>query len=106
MKQEIQNILSELRHRFSAIYGERIFDMLLFGSQARGDATPESDIDIMVVLKGSVSPGDEIERTGEICAEISLKHDVVISCTFVSAERYTNHRDPLIANVRREGISI
>jgi len=106
MKSDIQNILVELRHRFEAIYGDRMVNMLLFGSQARGDATVDSDIDVMVVLKGPVKPGDEIARTGEVSAEISLKYDVVISCIFMSAERYATGRNPLIINVHREGVPV
>ncbi len=36
---------------------------MLFGSQARGDKMPGSDIDVLVVLKGPVRPGEEIRRT-------------------------------------------
>lgn len=106
MKPDIQKILIELRQHFETIYGDRMVNMLLFGSQARGDATVESDIDVMVVLKGTVKPGDEIARTGEISAEISLKYDVVISCVFMSAERYATGRNPLIISVHREGVSV
>ena len=106
MKPNIQNILAELRHHFEAIYGDRMVNMILFGSQARGEATAESDIDVMVVLKGPVKPGNEISRTGEISAEISLKYDVVIPCIFMSAERYATGRNPLILNVHREGVPV
>ena len=106
MKPDIQKILVELRLHFEAIYGDRMVNMILFGSQARNDATVESDIDVMVVLRGTVKPGDEISRTGEISAEISLKHDVVISCIFMSAERYATGQNPLIINVHREGVSV
>jgi uncharacterized protein len=106
MKPDIQKILVELRQHFEAIYGDRMVNMLLFGSQARGDATSESDIDIMIVLKGPVKPGKEINRTSEIRAELSLKNDVVISCVFMSAERYTIEQSPLILNVHREGIAV
>jgi len=37
----------------------------------------------------------------EISAEISLKYDVVISCIFMSAERYATGQNPLIINVHR-----
>ncbi len=106
MNPDIKKILAELRHRFEDIYGDRMVNMLLFGSQTRGDATVDSDIDVMVVLKGSVKPGDEIARTGEASAEISLKYDVVISCIFMSAERYSNGCSPLIINVHREGVPV
>jgi len=106
MKPDIKNILDELRQRFDAIYGDRMLQMLLFGSQARGDAASDSDIDVMVVLRGPVKPGEEINRTSEIRAELSLKNDVVISCIFMSADRYMTEQSPLILNVHREGIAV
>ena len=99
-------ILSELRRRLEDIYGPRLERVLLYGSQARGDAEPGSDIDVMIVLAGSVSPGEEIARVGTITAEISLDHEVVISCIFVSDDRYASDRSPLLLNVRREGVAI
>jgi Nucleotidyltransferase domain len=46
-------VAGELR----ALYGRRIRRVLLFGSWARGDAHPESDIDLLVVLDRSSRPG-------------------------------------------------
>jgi antitoxin ChpS len=31
-------------------YGDRLVDVLIFGSRARGDARPDSDADVVVVL--------------------------------------------------------
>ncbi|MEW6378167.1 MAG: nucleotidyltransferase domain-containing protein [bacterium] len=106
MNPEIQTIVAELHRHFEAIYGDRLVRMILFGSQARGDAEPGSDIDIMVVLRELASPGREISRTGEITAELSLRYDVVISCTFISADCYAMEQSPLLLNVRREGVSV
>ena len=79
---------------------------MLFGSRARDDADPGSDIDILVVLHGPVNPGEEIARTGETTANLSLKYDVVISCTFISAKRFNTEKSPLLLNVRREGMVV
>lgn len=106
MKPEIQAITSELRQKLRDIYGERLAHVVLFGSQSRGDAVSGSDIDVMVVLKEAVSPGKEIARTGKITAELSLKYDVVVSCTFVSVERYETEQSPLLINVHREGVPV
>jgi predicted nucleotidyltransferase len=106
MNPKVQTILADLRRRFEEIYGERLVRMVLFGSQARGDAEPGSDIDILVVLQGPVKPGQEIARTGEITATLSLKYDVVVSCTFVSADRYATEQSPLLLNVRKEGVPV
>ena len=80
--------------------------MLLFGSHARDDANLDSDIDVLVVLKGTVQPGDEIDRTSNIVAELSLANNVVVSCVFISAQRYAVERGPLLPNVRREGLVV
>lgn len=106
MLPKVQLILIELRRCFEVLYAERLVHLVLFGSQARGDAEPSSDIDVLVVLKGQVSPGEEIARTSEIKAALSLQYDVVISCTYVSADRYATERSPLLLNVRREGIIV
>ncbi|MGH7964371.1 MAG: nucleotidyltransferase domain-containing protein [Candidatus Binatia bacterium] len=106
MNAKLQIILAELRRRFEALYGERLARLILFGSQARGDAEPGSDIDVLVVLKGPVSPCEEIARTINDVAGLSLEHDEVISCFFVSDEQFKQERSPLLLNVRREGVAI
>jgi hypothetical protein len=57
----LQQMLFEFRKGLERIYGPRLAGLVLFGSQARGDALPDSDIDVMVVLHGPVSP---LERPG------------------------------------------
>ena len=106
MNAQLVPILHELRHRFESFYGERLVQMRLFGSQARGDATSGSDIDVLIVLQGPVNPGDEITRTSELTASLSLQHNVVISRVFVSNEQFTDEQSPLLLNVRREGIPV
>ena len=100
---QVQDILGQLRPRLEALYGDRLARLVLFGSHARGDADPGSDVDVLVVLKGPVRPGEEIARTSETTAALSLENDVVLSCTFVSEERYEHEQSPLLINVRREG---
>jgi uncharacterized protein len=106
MNERLRKILQELRQGLEVLYGERLERLILFGSQARGDAEPDSDIDVMVVLKGEVNPYREIKRAGDISADVSLKHTVVISCVYVSAERYQRRDRSLIRNVYREGIPL
>lgn len=104
MDQRVATILAELRARFVEVYGDRMVHLVLFGSQARGDAVEGSDIDVLVVLRGEVEPWTEISRTSDIAVEISLRHNVVVSRVFVSLDRYLEERTPLLMNVRREGV--
>jgi predicted nucleotidyltransferase len=102
----LKRILSELRSRLSELYGDRLERLVLYGSHARGDARVESDIDVLVVLKGTVRRWEESRRTSEIRADISLRNNTVISCMYVSANDYQKDDEPLLTNVRREGIAV
>ena len=106
MTANVRAIIAELRRRFEALYGERLVRMVLYGSQARGDAEPGSDIDVLVVLQGPVSPCDEIARTIEDVGDISLQHNEVVCCVFVSEDQFHHEHSPLLLNVRREGVAI
>jgi predicted nucleotidyltransferase len=78
MNKELKTILAELRRYLSELYGERLVDVVLFGSQAPVEAVDGSDIDLLIVLKGNVYPGSEIDRTGDFVAALSLEHDVLL----------------------------
>lgn len=106
MKAKIGRALQELRTELESTYGRRLRSVILFGSQARSDAAPGSDIDLLVVLEGDVEPGKEIARTGRLVAALSLKYNLVISCVFISAERYSREQTPLLLNIRNEGVAI
>jgi predicted nucleotidyltransferase len=106
MNDTLTAILAELRGRFEDLYGELLVQMILFGSQARGDAEAGSAIDVLVVLSGQVSPCEEIARTIEHVADVPLHHNEVVSCVFVSEEQFERERSLLLLNIRREGVSV
>ena len=101
-----QTTLDDLRQRLTQLYGPRLDCLLLYGSQARGDAEEGSDVDVLVVLHGEVRPGEEIRRTGAIITDLSLANDLVISCAFISSQRFSAEKSPFLMNVRREGVSL
>ncbi len=102
----IEEILAEYRACLVEVLGDNLESVVLYGSQARGDAQEGSDIDVLCVMKGPFTYGDLIERTSESAAKISLKYDVVISTAFVSAEDFRTRNTPFLMNVRREGVAV
>ena len=103
---QLQIILHKVKQSLSKFYQDQLEKIILYGSQARGDATEYSDIDILVVLKSAIDPYDEINKTSEIIADLCLEYDVVISRHFISSEKFNNQNTPFIYNVKKEGIMI
>ena len=106
MDDKLKKILAELRRKFEELYGPRLVKMILYGSRAREDAEPDSDIDVLVVLRGLVQPGEEIARTGQIVADLCLANNVVIGSVFMDEDRFLHRQGPFLRNVRREGVML
>jgi uncharacterized protein len=106
MTENLNAPLQETHKLLGTLYGERLSKIVLYGSQARGDSSPTSDIDLMIVLEGPVNAGKEISRVGEITSGLSLKYNLAISCLFISSDRYLKEQSPLLLNVRREGVAV
>jgi predicted nucleotidyltransferase len=101
-----QSLLAQLHDHLKTLYGKRLCKVMLFGSHARGDARPDSDVDVLVVPTGIVNPGQEISNISEFLAVLSLERDKVIGCLFMDETRFTTRQGPLLRNVRREGIAL
>ncbi|MFM2041791.1 MAG: hypothetical protein RLY86_367 [Pseudomonadota bacterium] len=106
MNPAIRPILEELKAGLTALYGDRLDRVILYGSQARGDARPDSDIDVLVVLTGPWHRLTEIERTGPLVSGLSLAHDITLTLLFGTAEDLGTHPGLFYGTVRREGIRL
>ena len=103
---KIKRVLERFKEEIEELYGKRLKNIILHGSWARGDATEDSDIDVIIVLEGKVVPGKEIDRMIDIITEINLKHGVLMSVYPISEEGYSTINSPLLINVRREGTPV
>ena len=101
------NALSEYLSILRNKYRDRIVDVLLFGSVARGDYDEESDIDVLVIVKNGESKfRDEVSMASY---SSMLKNDVVLSSLVMDEMMYNWHRkykDPLYKMIKREGINL
>ena len=101
-----KELLHSLSQELAQLLGEKLDQVLVYGSYARGEARPDSDMDILIVVQGKFDYAALIRQTSELIARLSLKNDVVISRAFISKERFEYERSPFTLNVQREGIPI
>jgi predicted nucleotidyltransferase len=101
---DVRALLEDAKIQLTALYGERLVHLVLFGSQARGDAHEESDVDLLIVLEGEVRQGQESPKTSRIVAEYTLRYPHLLSTYAISNARYRSEQTPFLQEVRKEGI--
>jgi len=102
----LDQILQEYRQKLFELLGTNLDSLVLFGSQARGEAGPGSDIDVLCIMRKPFDYADLIRRTSQATSEISLKYDVVISRVFVTRAAYVAQATPFLMNVHKEQVAV
>ncbi len=86
------------------LYRARLRQVILFGSWARGDALPESDIDLLVVLDKVADRWQELRRIDEVLWRHSYQNDTVVSALVVAEWELANTVTPALIRARGEGL--
>jgi predicted nucleotidyltransferase len=106
---EIEGLLAEIVEKYREIIGDRLAEVVLFGSYAKGRQEKYSDIDIMALVNDSDERIREYDRNlEEVNYEITMKYEVLVSCVVISSIRFEEYRGllPFFINVEKEGIPI
>ena len=100
-----RQIVIEFKRRVKELMN--IVDLRVFGSRARGDNDPDSDLDIFIVVEKLTS--DLRTRISEIAWEVGFEQDQVITTTVTTSYdlKYgAMGANPLIFAIDRDGIPV
>lgn len=97
--------LNELKKRLARDF--QLVDMRLFGSRAREEGDPESDLDVLIILE--MSDWEIEKRIYDLAFNLDLKHDVVISTIIYSRadfESPLNKASGFYSELQRDGVKL
>ena len=87
--------------------GKQLDQIILYGSVARGTNTEESDVDIALIIHGTIDDNLE-DKLLDFIVDMNLKYDRVFSVIDINCENFQKWGNvlPFYSNVRREGVTL
>jgi hypothetical protein len=103
-----KEILVVVRRRIEALYGERLVGVVLYSSEARGDASAVSDIDLLILLEGPVDRWQETKKINRALypVELGLAPYRAINALPLDAVEYKAEKAPLYTAAKHEGLRL
>lgn len=103
----MREALAEAKAGLQAAYGDRLRRVVLYGSRARGDADPDSDVDLLVVLERLIeNEYREIKRMGNLRFDLLERYGLYFSFHLYTEDEYEDRRRPFIRNVHEDGFEL
>ncbi|MBR3560578.1 MAG: nucleotidyltransferase domain-containing protein [Oscillospiraceae bacterium] len=98
-------ISTEITDAMRSVFGKQLLSVVLYGSAARGENTPESDVDLALFLSAPMTPA-QLDEMATWFAEAGLKHDLVFSPIDIEQSMFDKWVEamPFYQNIRKEGV--
>ena len=106
MDERVLLIAKQVRAFLEKTYGSGIKSVFLYGSQVRGTATEDSDVDLLVVVDDSLDPWRIRSALDDLLFDILLETGELVSVIVVPQSYYREYASPFLVNIRREGVPI
>jgi predicted nucleotidyltransferase len=101
-----KEIIKNCKIVLESFYGERFKGLILYGSVARNQASPTSDIDLLVLLSKPFDYFYELWKIIDLLYPIQLESDRLISAKPVSSDEFEQGKISLYRIAKREGIAV
>ena len=101
-----EQILRKLKASLHRLYGSRLKGLYLYGSFARGEERPGSDLDVAMILENFERPWTEIQWTSQLVSDLSLEYGLTVSLIPLGNADWSMKQKPLIRAIQREGVSV
>ena len=87
------------------LFGDNIDQIILYGSVARGDDGPESDVDVAVIVKRRFD-AESVYELASLCADLDLEYDKVFSLIDIYKADFESKKDILFyyRNIVKDGV--
>jgi uncharacterized protein len=95
-------LLDELRVHYRAALGARLVGLATFGSRARGDARPDSDLDLLLIAEAL--PDDLFERASAVRAPALRTEDPDVSVRALTPTEYERDIAPIDLDIGLDAI--
>jgi uncharacterized protein len=99
-----QELLAGIRERLQKAHGRRLRGVVLYGSEVRGEAHPDSDVDLLVLLEGPINYVQDLRTNIDALYDLVLALERPISAKPVDIDVYDAAAYPLYRNAKAEGI--
>ena len=107
MPNAMYNLIGQNIEEIKKIYGSHVRQIILYGSYARGDFRPDSDIDIMILVDMSdIELKSYSEKLSYMTYDFNLDHDIDIKPIAKSEEIFNKWvvNYPFYSNIHKEGV--
>jgi predicted nucleotidyltransferase len=102
----VTEAIQKCRIALEGHYGPRFKGLVLYGSVARDQASPDSDIDLLVLLSEPFDYFQELRQIIDLIYPIQLDVDRLISAKPAPVEEFEAGSIQLYRNAKREGILV
>ena len=106
MDPKVKRLVDRVKAHLHEQYGEGIKRVILYGSHARGEATEDSDVDVLVLVASSLDPREVDDSLSDLLYDIVLEEHELVSVIVLPEDHFENHNLPFMLNVRREGVTM